>query len=157
MSPGERLRLGNREPPRRTNDVRIGPAAHSEVERVDALQLVGGQLGVEHIEVLGDALGLHRLGDDAAVLLEVPAQHDLGIGLAELRADRRDDGIAERVLAGAIAPPGMERDATDGRSGLGDDAARGVVRLVLLLGEVRMQLDLVHGGTTDEPAARRAR
>jgi len=43
--------------------VGVGSVAHAGVERVDAGQLLGGQVEVEHVEVLGDAGRVGRLRD----------------------------------------------------------------------------------------------
>src|SRR4051794_13657948 len=51
------------------------------VEGVDGDELVVGQVEVEDVEVLRDAVRLGRLRDDRAALLQVPAQHHLGRGL----------------------------------------------------------------------------
>ena len=90
--------------------VRLGAAALAGVERVDGGQLVGGELEVEDVEVLGDAVRLGRLRDDRAALLQVPAQHDLGRGLAVRLGDLADDRVLEGAGVLAVA---VEGDAAD--------------------------------------------
>src|SRR3954447_3461368 len=57
--------------------MRLRATTLAGVESVDGREFVGGQLEVEHVEVLSDAVGLGRLRDDRTALLQVPAQHDL--------------------------------------------------------------------------------
>ena len=76
-------------------------------------------------------------------MLQVPAQHDLRGGLAVRGGDRGDGRVVED--AAAVSPqPRVERDAADRRPRLGQDAVLGVGRLHVGLGEVGVQLDLVH-------------
>ena len=56
----------------------LGPAAYPGVECVQAVELGGGELEVEHVEVLGDPFGPHRLGDRGAPFLQALARHALG-------------------------------------------------------------------------------
>src|SRR5436190_22686191 len=85
-------------------------AAATGVEAVDGGHLVGGELEVEDVEVLGDPCGLGRLRDHRAAMLQAPAQHDLGRRLVVRLRDAADDRVLEgaRVLAVAV-----EGDATD--------------------------------------------
>ena len=78
------------------DDLRLRAAALAGVEGVDRGELVGGELEVEDVEVLRDPVRLGRLRDHRAALLQVPAQHHLGRGLAVRLGDAADD----RVLAG---------------------------------------------------------
>src|SRR6478609_9110232 len=55
----------------------LGAAAPAGVEAGDGGELLGGELEVEDVEVLGDALGLGGLRDHRAAVLQAPAQHDL--------------------------------------------------------------------------------
>ena len=90
--------------------LRLGAAALAGVEAVDGGELVGGEVEVEDVEVLGDAVRLGRLRDDRAALLQVPAQHHLGRGLVVRLGDLADD----RVLQGAaVAAVAVEGDAAD--------------------------------------------
>src|SRR4051812_30319613 len=122
--------------------VGLRSAAHAGVERVDRGDLLAGEREVEHVEVFGDAGGLGGLRDRGAALLQVPAQHHLRGRLAVLAGDLTERRVVERALL--AAPVG--RDAADGRPGLGHDAVLRVHTLQRGLLEVRMDLDLVHGG-----------
>src|SRR3954452_8180799 len=62
--------------------VGLRAAAAAGVERVDGGELVAGQLEVEDVDVLGDAVRLGRLRDDRAPVLQAPAEHHLGRRLA---------------------------------------------------------------------------
>ena len=98
-----------------------------------------GEVEVEDVEVLGDAVRLVRLRDGRASL-QVPAQHDLGGVLPCSLGDPADD----RVLQGAgVLAVAVEGDAADRRPGLGQDAVLGVEGLHLGLLEVGVHLDLV--------------
>src|SRR5699024_2149436 len=101
------------------------------------------ELEVDGGEVGAVALGGHRLGDDDAAGVEVPAEDDLGGRRAEALGDRGDGGVLE---VGA---------ATEGRVRLdGDAVAEGAREDVGLL-ERRVDLDLVDDGQDvggrDEP------
>src|ERR1700733_15102039 len=90
--------------------VGLGTAAATGVQAVDRGHLVGGQLEVEHVDVLGDAAGLGGLGNDRAAVLQTPAQHHLGQGLPVRAGDVCDD----RVLGGAaMAAVTVEGDPAD--------------------------------------------
>src|SRR3954467_14988032 len=52
----------------------LRPAAAAGVESVDRGQLVGRELEVEDVDVLGDPGGLGRLGNDRAAVLDPPAE-----------------------------------------------------------------------------------
>src|SRR6185503_9893175 len=87
-------------------------AAAAGVEAVDGGDLVGGELEVEDVDVLGDARGLRGLRDDRATLLQAPAEHHLSGGLAVRPGDVDDD----RVLQGAgVLAVAVEGDAADRR------------------------------------------
>ena len=128
----------------RAEDIRIGAAAHPRVEGVDAGDLVVAELEVEDLDVLCDARGVRRLRDRRAALLDVPAQHDLGRALAVAFGDGCD-GLVVHHAAALVAPPRVERDSADRRPRLREDAVLGVGALHVGLGEVGVQLDLVHG------------
>src|SRR4051812_19997746 len=95
-------------------------AAAAGVQCVDLAELVAGQLEVEDVDVLGDAVRLGRLRDDRASVLDAPAEHHLGRGLAVRLGDLRDDGVPQRAGVLALA---VEGDAADRRPRLGEDAA----------------------------------
>jgi hypothetical protein len=94
----------------------------------------------EDVEVLGDAVGLGRLGDDGAALLQVPAQHHLRRGLAVRLRDATDDRVLQRAAVAAVA---VEGDAADRGLRLGQDAVLGAEGLDLALLEEGVDLDLV--------------
>src|SRR3954453_3806691 len=72
---------------------RLGAAADAGVECVDRREFVAAELEVENVEVLGDALGAHRLRDCRAALLDVPAQHHLRGCLSVRLADAEDGRV----------------------------------------------------------------
>src|SRR5215204_4480642 len=153
-TPGVVSRLGDLHAVRFEGDaVGVRSAAHSGAERVDRGYLLAGELEVEDVEILGDAGGLGRLRDRGSALLQVPAQHHLSGRLAVLARDLTQRRVVECALL--AAPVGG--DAPDGRPGLGKDAVLGVQTLQRGLLEVRVELDLVQGGTTDVSASRRSR
>ena len=51
----------------------LGPATAAGVQSVDRGHLVGGELEVEDVDVLGDPLGADRFRDDGPPVLEAPA------------------------------------------------------------------------------------
>jgi hypothetical protein len=105
-------------------------------------ELVGRELEVEDVEVLRDPLWLRRLRDHRTAPLQVPAQHHLRRGLVMGLGDATD----HRVLQGAgVVTVAVEGDAADRGPGLGEDALLAVEGLHLRLGEVGVDLDLVHG------------
>jgi hypothetical protein len=120
----------------------IRPAADSGIERVDRRHLLWRELEVEDGEVLGDAGGLDRLRDRRPLLLQVPAQHDLGWRLAVLAGELEQLQVRE----GRPFESSVRGDAADRRPGLGGDPVLRVHPLQRGLLEVRVQLDLVHGG-----------
>jgi hypothetical protein len=73
------------------------------VEGVDCCRLVGGELEVEDVDVLGDALGLGGLRDDRAPVLDAPAEHDLGRALVVRLRDLADDRVLQRAGVAAVA------------------------------------------------------
>src|SRR6201996_9698410 len=96
----------------------FGSAALAGVEPVDGGDFLRGQLEVEDVEVLGEAVRLGRLRDDRAALLDVPAQHDLGRALGVGLGDADDGRVFQG--AGVLAVP-VEGDAADRRPGLRQD------------------------------------
>src|SRR3954447_2159407 len=90
--------------------VGLRATAAAGIERVDRGHLVRGELEVEDVDVLGDAAGLGGLRDDRAPVLDAPAQHDLGGGLAVRRGDAADHSVLEGAGVLAIA---IERDSAD--------------------------------------------
>jgi drug/metabolite transporter (DMT)-like permease len=83
---------------------RVGVGAHPQapVQRGDHLVVVGGELEVEDVDVLPHPGRGDRLGEHDVAALDVPAQHDLGRGLAGPLGDRHDLRVAEK-----IAPAGQ--------------------------------------------------
>src|SRR6478735_6320590 len=130
----------------------FGSATYTLIEGVDRRELVGGELEVEHVEVGSDALGVDRLRDRGASLLEVPTQHHLRRGLAVYGGDLADLRIVERRRAAVTAIAG---DATHRRPGLRQNPVLGVRLLRLGLGEVRVDLDLVDRGDDRRPLQQR--
>jgi hypothetical protein len=59
-----------------------GAAATAGVQAVDRGDLVRGQVEVEDVDVLRDTGGLDGLRNHRASVLQTPAQHHLGGGLA---------------------------------------------------------------------------
>jgi hypothetical protein len=55
--------------------------------------LSGRQFEVKDVEVLGDALRAHRLGDGGPSMLKVPAEHHLCGGLAVRPGDAQDGPV----------------------------------------------------------------
>src|SRR3954453_7855163 len=90
--------------------VGLGPAPTAGVQAVDRGHLVGGQLEVEHVDVLCDASGLGGLRNDRASVLQTPTQHHLGDSLAVGLGDVCDERVVERAAVAAVA---VEGDAAD--------------------------------------------
>src|SRR3954469_4632682 len=137
------LRLGNRPAVVLEGDA-VGrrSAADSGLERVDRGHLLLRELEVEELEVLRDAGALDRLRDRRTAFLKMPPQHHLRGRLAMLARDLEQRRVRERLLREAS----VGGDAADRRPGLGRDAVLRVHALQRGLLEVRMHLDLVHGG-----------
>jgi len=70
--------------------VGVGPCAQAPVQRADHLVVRRAQPEVEDVEVLADPGRGDRLGEHDVAALDVPAQHDLGRGLAGPLGDRHD-------------------------------------------------------------------
>jgi drug/metabolite transporter (DMT)-like permease len=79
--------------------VGVGPGPQATVQRGDHLVVVGGELEVEDVDVLPHPGRGDRLGEHDVAALDVPAQHDLGRGLAGPLGDRHDLRVAEKVAA----------------------------------------------------------
>ena len=122
--------------------VGIGAASDAGIEGIDGRHLLGGQLEVEHVEILGHAGRRDRLRDHRAAMLHAPAQHDLRCRLAVRLGDFED----RRVLQRAFVAAAIKGDAADGRPGLGQDAMLSVQAFEFGLLEIGMQLDLVDRG-----------
>jgi hypothetical protein len=71
----------------------IRAAADAGVKGVDGCDLVSCHLEVEDVDVLGDSVWLHGLRNRAEPVLDVPAEDDLGGGLAVLLRQFDDDRI----------------------------------------------------------------
>ena len=69
----------------------FGPLRDARVQASIAAISSGREREVENVEVLGDALGAHRLGDGAEAVLQMPAEHDLRRSLAVLPGQAGDD------------------------------------------------------------------
>jgi len=70
--------------------VGVGAGPQAPVQRGDHLVVVGGELEVEDVDVLPHPGRGDRLGEHNVAALDVPAQHDLGRGLAGPLGDRHD-------------------------------------------------------------------
>src|SRR4051794_26471581 len=115
--------------------VGVRPGALVAVERGDCVHVVVGQVEVEDVDVLPHPLGLHRLREDDVAQLDVPAQHDLGRGLAVLLGQVLERALGEQVAA-----------LCDRAPRLGLDAVLHVIVAQLALDQPRVQLDLVDRG-----------
>ena len=103
-------------------------------ELIDGLDILGGELEVEAVEVALDAVGSQALGQDNVAASSVPVEEDLGGGLAVLLSDAADGRVLELVASG-------ER-----RVRLDEDAVLGAeVDKSLALAE-GVELHLVDGG-----------
>lgn len=101
---------------------------HALLEGIDLGEFLVAEREVEDVEVFRDALGVYRLRDGLAALLDVPTQHDLCRGLAVGLAGFADDLAVQRgipVAVGALA--------TNGGPDLGEDVVRAVELLQLTL------------------------
>src|SRR3954454_9800378 len=112
--------------------VRAGAGGLALVERVDLLHVVVPELEVEHVEVLPHARGRDRLRKHDVAALDVPAEHHLGRRPPERVGDPRDHRVVEDVAL------------RDRRPRFGGDAVLPAVGVDLLVGEVGVQLDLIH-------------
>jgi hypothetical protein len=90
-------------------------------------------------------LWLDRLRDRGDAVLEVPAEHDLCGCLAVPRGELDDGRVLERILDRVRVGRAVAVDAAERRPGLRNDAFGGVEVTKRLLGEKRVQLDLVDG------------
>src|SRR5689334_7021450 len=110
-----------------------GAAAGRGSEVVEDGYFLGGQGEAEDVDVLLDALGAGRLGDDDDAGVDVPAQDDLGRADVVLGGD-----LAQR----AVAQPGaLERAVAFERH-----VALGVGGVQFGVGAGRAPRDLVDGG-----------
>ena len=104
------------------------------VECGQCLNFLIVDLEVEDLEVLPDTLRMHGFWEDHVAAFDVPAQHHLGRMYAEGLGDPDHHRVTEH------------RAACDGRPALGDDVVFGAVGADLIVGEVRMHLDLIDRG-----------
>src|SRR2546430_1370096 len=79
------------------------------VESVEQSHVIAGELEVEELGVGTDALPLARLGDDDGLVLDRPAEHDLGRRPAQAFGDRGDRRVLEAPTAFEWAV-GLEHD-----------------------------------------------
>src|SRR5690348_17394509 len=79
--------------------VGVGAGALVLVQHGDVLDVGSGQLEVEDVDVLPDPVCGDRLGEHDIAALEVPAQHDLGRGLAGPLGDGPDGRVRQDVPA----------------------------------------------------------
>ena len=105
------------------------------LQGVDALHLVGGELEVEDIVVLGDMGGIAATGNSDSTALEVPAQKYLIRGLSVSLSNRGDDLVLRERLdacaAAAEGEPSLEHGAEFGNMRLHRTALVVGMRLVL--------------------------
>lgn len=104
-------------------------------EEGDVAHVLIGEFPGEDVEVFLQTLGGSGFGDGEEVLLDVPAEDDLGVGLAGFLGDVGDGGVGDEV--GFVA---------EGCPGLGEDCFVEVVVDVLFLLVVGVEFDLVDGG-----------
>ena len=76
----------------------IEEAARAAVEGRDRFHVVRRELEIEHVEVLGDALGAHRLRDRDDAALRQPAKGDLRDALAVFLPDCAEDLVLKDVV-----------------------------------------------------------
>ena len=82
------------------------------VHRRDLLHLFTRQREVEEVEVVLDVGGVLGTGDDDVARLDVPAEDDLGIGLAVLLAQLSKQRLLDqRLVAVAQRVPGLDDNA----------------------------------------------
>src|SRR5215469_10967234 len=111
--------------------VRVRAGALVLVQQRDVLDVGGGQLEVEDVDVLPDPVPGDRLGEHDVASLDVPAQDNLSRGLA----GSLGDGLYGRVAEDTSPPqrsPALDRDLMFGAEGAH-----------LVLGQVRVLLDLI--------------
>ena len=105
------------------------------LQGVDALHLVGGELEVEDVVVLGDMGGIAATGNSDSAALEVPAQKYLIRGLSVSLSNRGDDLVLRERLdacaAAAEGEPSLEHGAEFGNMRLHRTALVVGMRLVL--------------------------
>jgi hypothetical protein len=109
----------------------VGAGPLVAVQCADRLDVLAGQLEVEDLDVLLDALRGDRLGEDDIAALDMPAQHDLGRGLADPASNRLDRRIVEDAAL------------SERRPGFDGDLVLGAEPAQLVLGQVGIDLDLV--------------
>ena len=107
--PAGRTPYGGGRRPRSAETVGVGNRALARVELLDGVHLACGEVEVQDVEGLLDALRRDRLGDDDVAQLQVPAQDDLRGRLAMCLRQAGDDRVVENPALGERAP------------GLGDD------------------------------------
>lgn len=113
----------------------VGSVALVAIQGDDGGYFRGAELEVEERGILGDTSGVNRLGNGDHADLQVPAQDDLRDGSAVFFRYGREHGITQKRTGLHEGTPRGETDVAG--------AAVVVERLAL---QVRMKLDLVHGG-----------
>ena len=114
--------------------------AVTALQIVDALHVVGGQLEVEDVVVLGDVGGIGGAGDGDGAALQVPAEDDLIGRLLMGLGDGGDDLVLREGLDAGAA-------TAEGEPGFEDGAKTGDVGLDATALVVGVRLVLQHGGT----------
>ena len=114
--------------------VRTGAAGLAPVEGADSVDVGGLKFEIEQLEVLPHPRGRHRLREHDVATLEVPAQHYLRRRLANLVSQLRDGGLTKHLAL------------RDRRPRLNGDPVLPAVGTYRVVGEIRMDLDLVHRG-----------
>src|ERR1700723_762692 len=89
--------------------VGVGADALVLVQRADLGYVTARELEVEDVEVLPDPGRGDRLRENDVAALDVPAQHDLGRGLADPLGDRDDDGVIKHQAL-PDRGPGLDGD-----------------------------------------------
>src|SRR5207248_11422852 len=89
--------------------VGVRASALVPVQHRDVLDVGGGQLEVEDVDVLPDPVRGDRLGEHDVAPLDVPAQYDLSRSLASPLGDGPDYRVAEDAPL-SKRRPGLDRD-----------------------------------------------
>ena len=128
------------EPLQPTRRLSLGLTRRLGRDLIDCTYILGVQ--IDHLGIRHDALRRRRLGENNAVLIDVPAEQDVALADAVFLGDLLHAGVCEERAAGRA----------EGAVGLDDDAVFGAQVDDLLLREQRVVFDLVDGG--DDVAVR---